>query len=74
MKRTPAIDRFECTDCESCLDLCPEVFQRNAETGNRLGQGGGAAAMHAEDDDQVVGLASHRDAISEPETAPGPCL
>jgi len=31
--RKPAIDRFECTDCESCLELCPEVFQRNAETG-----------------------------------------
>ena len=31
--RKPAIDRFECTDCESCLDLCPEVFKRNAETG-----------------------------------------
>jgi ferredoxin len=29
----PVIDRFACTDCESCLDLCPEVFQRNAETG-----------------------------------------
>jgi len=33
VKRTPVIDRFACTDCESCLDLCPEVFQRNAETG-----------------------------------------
>ena len=34
VKRTPVIDRFACTDCESCLDLCPEVFQRNAETGH----------------------------------------
>lgn len=34
MKRIPAIDRFRCTDCESCLELCPEVFQRNPDTGS----------------------------------------
>ena len=32
MKR-PAIDASECTDCESCLEICPVVFQRNPETG-----------------------------------------
>ena len=31
--KTPVIDRFACTDCESCLSLCPGVFLRNGETG-----------------------------------------
>jgi ferredoxin len=29
----PVIDMGECTDCGSCLEVCPEVFQRNSETG-----------------------------------------
>ena len=33
MKKVPVIDRYACTDCESCLELCPEVFRRNADTG-----------------------------------------
>lgn len=33
MRKVPAIDIGECTDCESCLELCPEVFRRNSETG-----------------------------------------
>jgi ferredoxin len=33
VKRTPAVDRFQCRDCETCLSLCPEVFQRNSHTG-----------------------------------------
>jgi ferredoxin len=33
MNKMPFIDRFECTDCESCLSLCPAVFKRNDETG-----------------------------------------
>jgi ferredoxin len=33
MKRIPVIDLSKCTDCESCLELCPEVFVRNQETG-----------------------------------------
>ena len=33
MGRVPIIDMSDCTDCESCLDLCPSVFIRNKETG-----------------------------------------
>jgi ferredoxin len=33
MTMRPAIDQRPCTDCESCLELCPEVFARNPETG-----------------------------------------
>ena len=32
-KKRPEIDIAECTDCESCLEICPEVFKRNEETG-----------------------------------------
>jgi ferredoxin len=28
----PVIDLSECTDCGSCLELCPSVFKRNEET------------------------------------------
>ena len=34
MKKVPAIDLGECTDCESCLEVCPHVFRRNEETGH----------------------------------------
>ena len=34
MKKVPSIDLGECTDCESCLELCPRVFRRNEETGH----------------------------------------
>ncbi len=33
MKKIPVIDISRCTDCESCLEICPDVFQRNMETG-----------------------------------------
>ena len=33
MKRIPVVDLSECNECESCLDVCPEVFIRNPETG-----------------------------------------
>jgi ferredoxin len=33
MGKVPVVDMKECTDCESCLHLCPEVFKRNEETG-----------------------------------------
>ena len=33
MKKIPVIDIGKCTDCESCLAMCPEVFRRNTETG-----------------------------------------
>jgi len=33
MKKIPVIDIGRCTDCESCLEMCPEVFKRNNETG-----------------------------------------
>lgn len=32
-KRPPVLDRSECTDCESCISLLPDVFQRNPDTG-----------------------------------------
>jgi ferredoxin len=31
--RTPVIDLSQCTDCDSCVEVCPEVFRRNEETG-----------------------------------------
>ena len=33
MKKRPAVDAGECNDCESCLEICPGIFQRNPETG-----------------------------------------
>ncbi|MBN1850405.1 MAG: ferredoxin [Deltaproteobacteria bacterium] len=33
MRQVPAIDLSGCTDCESCLEICPIVFKRNNETG-----------------------------------------
>ena len=33
MKKVPVIDIGKCTDCESCLSICPDVFKRNNETG-----------------------------------------
>lgn len=33
MAKVPVIDLSECTDCESCIALCPAVFQKNRETG-----------------------------------------
>ena len=33
MKKIPVIDIGKCTDCESCLEICPEVFKRNSQTG-----------------------------------------
>lgn len=33
MRRVPVIDLSACTDCESCLEICPAVFSRNPETG-----------------------------------------
>jgi hypothetical protein len=33
MNKVPDIDRWECTDCESCVNLLPDIFKRNEETG-----------------------------------------
>lgn len=33
MKKTPVIDLSECSYCESCISLCPDVFYLNEETG-----------------------------------------
>jgi ferredoxin len=33
LRRNPVIDLAECTDCESCISLRPDIFKRNAETG-----------------------------------------
>jgi ferredoxin len=32
-KKIPVIDLAECTDCESCISLQPDVFKRNPDTG-----------------------------------------
>ena len=32
-KRNPVVDRSECTDCESCISLRPDIFKRNPDTG-----------------------------------------
>ena len=32
-KKNPTIDLSRCTDCDSCLAVCPSVFRRNPETG-----------------------------------------
>ncbi len=29
MARRPVLDLSECTDCEGCIEMCPEVFKRN---------------------------------------------
>lgn len=33
VKRPPVLDRSECTDCESCISLLPDIFKRNPDTG-----------------------------------------
>jgi ferredoxin len=33
VKKVPVIDLSQCTDCDSCLEICPAVFRRNKETG-----------------------------------------
>ena len=33
MSCIPCIDLGECTDCEGCISVCPEVFQVNNATG-----------------------------------------
>ena len=32
-RRRPVLDLIRCSDCEACLELCPELFRRNPETG-----------------------------------------
>lgn len=32
-KKIPVVTTSECTNCDSCLELCPHVFRRNGETG-----------------------------------------
>ena len=27
--QTPVVDMVGCTDCEACLEACPEVFRKN---------------------------------------------
>jgi ferredoxin len=33
MTRFPVIDIGKCTECGSCMEICPQVFQKNSETG-----------------------------------------
>jgi len=30
MAKVPVLDLNRCSDCEGCLEICPEVFKRNA--------------------------------------------
>ena len=32
-KRTPIMDLSLCTDCDSCIEVCPAAFRRNPDTG-----------------------------------------
>ena len=32
-RKIPVIDPSRCTECESCLAVCPEVFRKNGRTG-----------------------------------------
>jgi ferredoxin len=34
MGKIPVIDISECTDCGSCLEICPDVFIKNDEMGH----------------------------------------
>ena len=34
MGKIPVIDMSECTDCGSCLEICPTVFIKNKELGH----------------------------------------
>jgi len=29
MAKVPSIDLSGCTDCDGCIEICPEVFRRN---------------------------------------------
>jgi len=31
MARIPCVDQSECTGCELCVEICPEVFRMNEE-------------------------------------------
>ena len=33
LKKIPVIDSAFCTDCNTCIELCPEVFRKRKETG-----------------------------------------
>ncbi|MCF8144641.1 MAG: ferredoxin [Deltaproteobacteria bacterium] len=33
MRRVPVIDIRECSDCGTCLELCPSVFWKNEVSG-----------------------------------------
>ncbi len=33
MRQAPVIDMRECSDCGTCLELCPSVFRRNEVSG-----------------------------------------
>jgi len=33
MRQVPVIDIRECSDCGTCLELCPSVFRRNDASG-----------------------------------------
>lgn len=33
MKMIPSLDVGQCSGCESCLEVCPQVFRRNPQTG-----------------------------------------
>ncbi len=32
-KKIPLVDLSRCTDCDSCIEICPAAFRRNIDTG-----------------------------------------
>jgi ferredoxin len=33
LKKAPSLDLSGCTDCESCIELYPDIFKKNKNTG-----------------------------------------
>lgn len=32
--KVPEVDTWTCSKCEGCVEICPEVFRTNYDTGN----------------------------------------
>ena len=33
MTKVPVVDLYECTDCDGCIEVCPQIFRRNESMG-----------------------------------------